>query len=53
MQETGLANYSSILVWSGLEKSVTYGRDLDEEVNNLLGQFRHGDNRVPLVQACS
>ena len=29
MQNTGLANYSSFLVWSGLEKGITYGYDQD------------------------
>ena len=34
IQRTGLANYSSFLVWSVLEKGITYGCDHFWEVNN-------------------
>ena len=34
MQKTGLANFSSFLVWSGLEKGVTYGPDHYGVANN-------------------
>ena len=34
MQKTKLANYTSFLVWYGLEKGVTYGCDLYRVVND-------------------
>ena len=34
MQKTGLTNHSFFLIWSGLEKGITYGCDLYGEVNN-------------------
>ena len=41
MQKTGLTNYSSFLVWSGLEKNITYKCGHYGSVNN---HFRHGDD---------
>ena len=39
MQKTGLANYSSFLAWSGLEKGITYGYDHYGAVNNNFSVY--------------
>ena len=52
MQKTGLANFSSFLVWSGLEKGITYGCDHFEAVNNHSPVWQPHDqttNRMILV----
>ena len=57
LQKTGLANYSSFRVRSGLEMGITYGGD---HYGAWCMHFGHGDtepneqptNRVILVQAC-
>ena len=49
MQETDSTNYSSFLVWSGLEKSFTFGCDRSQGALNshlcVLGHFQHGDTQ--------
>ena len=64
MQNTDLTNYSSFLIWSGLECVRTWMRSLwgsQQLFPCVLGHFRHGDtqttnqptNWMILVQACS
>ena len=49
MQKTGMTNFSSFLVWSDLEKGITYGCDHYGAVNNhlycALGHLWHGDEQ--------
>ena len=61
MQKTGFTNYSSSLVWSGLEKSFTFGCD-HQGALCVMGHFWHGepnrttnqpgDPSASLVQGC-
>ena len=49
-----MTNFSSFLVWSDLEKGITYGCDHCGAVNNhlycALGHLRHGDEQPNITK---
>ena len=50
MQKTGRTNYSTFLVWFGLERRLTVdvisrGQSTQQPFSCVLGHFRHGDEQ--------